>query len=603
MTKTPGSDARNPIEARPVAVGLRFAFCGWHGLVAALFLQANLAPLAGSDSDAVVFSDQAEAAGIDFVHFNGMSGEKYYCEMVGSGGALFDYDNDGDLDAYIVQGNLLGPGQVLEDALFPPRDPLPPRDRLYRNDLEVRADGSRVLRFTDVTTESGIKATGYGMGVAAADLDNDGWIDLYVTNFGRNQLFRNNGDGSFSEAALPDEAANRWSVSAAFLDYDRDGWLDLFVGNYVNFSFSHTKNCFGSTGRVDYCGPLSYEPVPDQLFRNRGDGTFEDASAASQIARQYNGSLGVVTADFNQDGWIDLYVANDQRPNHLWMNQKNGTFSNEALLAGCAFNKDGKAESSMGVDAADFDNDGDEDLFMTHLLNETNTLYRNDGTGWFEDQSAGTRLAPPSVPYTGFGTAFLDYDNDGWLDVLALNGHVSTLEALAKKNDPYPLHQPNQLFRNLEGGHFEDVTSEAGRVFELSEVSRGGAFGDVDNDGDTDVLVVNNNGRARLMINRMGQRRHWLGLRLMDRGLKRDLLGTRVGVSLSGGRTLWRRVRTDGSYASSNDPRLLFGLGGETQVLKVRAFWTDGKVEEWSGLPIDQYTVLYRGSGKAVTER
>ena len=564
---------------------------------------ATLDPLAGSDSDTVLFADQAEAAGIDFVHFNGMSGEKYYCEMVGSGGALFDYDNDGDLDLYIVQGNMLGPGKALTDALFPPRVPGPPRDRLYRNDLEIRADGSRVLRFTDVTGESGIEAIGYGMGVAAADVDNDGWIDLYVTNFGRNQLFRNNGDGSFREAAFPGEAASRWSVSAAFLDYDRDGWLDLFVGNYVDFSFSHTKDCFGSTGRVDYCGPLSYEPVPDQLFRNRGDGTFEDASGASQIARQYNGSLGVVTADFNQDGWIDLYVANDQRPNHLWINQQNGTFSNEALLAGCAFNKDGKAESSMGVDAADFDNDGDEDLFMTHLLNESNTLYRNDGTGWFEDQSAGTRLAPPSVPYTGFGTAFLDYDNDGWLDVLALNGHVSTLEALAKNNDPYPLHQPNQLFRNLEGRHFEDVTSGAGPVFELSEVSRGGVFGDVDNDGDTDVLVVNNNGRARLLINRMGQRRHWLGLRMMDRRLKRDLLGTRVGVFLSGGRTLWRRVRTDGSYASSNDPRLLFGLGGETRVLKVRARWPDGNVEEWSGPPVDQYTVLYRGSGKVVTIR
>ncbi len=602
MTKTPGKDVQNPLEPRQAAVGLWFSLRGWCGLAAALCLQANLAPLAGSDSGTVLFRDQAQAAGIDFVHFNGMSGEKYYCEMVGAGGALFDYDNDGDLDLYIVQGNMLGPGKALKDALFPPRVPLTPGDRLFRNDLEILADGSRKLRFTDVTKASGIEATGYGMGVAAADVDNDGWIDLYVANFGRNQLYRNNGDGSFREAELPKEAATRWSVSAAFLDYDRDGWLDLFVGNYVNFSFSHTKDCFGSTGRVDYCGPLSYEPVPDQLFRNRGDGTFEDASGASQIARQYNGSLGVVTADFNLDGWIDLYVANDQRPNHLWMNQKDGTFSNEALLAGCAFNKDGKAESSMGVDAADIDNDGDEDLFMTHLRNETNTLYRNDGSGWFEDQSSGTRLAPPSVPFTGFGTGFLDYDNDGWLDVLALNGHVSNLESLAKDNDPYPLHQPNQLFRNVDGDQFEDVTSGAGPVFELSEVSRGGAFGDVDNDGDTDVLVVNNNGPARLLINQMGQRRHWLGLRLMDRRLNRDLLGTRVAVFLPAGRTLWRRVRTDGSYASSNDPRLLFGLGDETRVLKVRAEWTDGTQEEWGGLPVDQYSVLYRGSGTAVTK-
>ena len=576
----------------------RTLFAGAGLLALCLFFMPGVATSAPG-----VFTDETQAVGIDFVHFNGMSGEKYFCEVVGSGGALFDYDNDGDLDLYIVQGNMLGPGKALKDALFPPRVPLPPRDRLYRNDLKVHADGSRNLRFTDVTEASGIEATGYGMGAAVADVDNDGWVDLYVTNFGRNQLFRNNGDGSFREAALPEEAAPRWSVSAAFLDYDRDGWLDLFVGNYVNFSFSYTKDCFGVTGRVDYCGPLSYEPVPDQLFRNRGDGTFEDVSASSQIARHYNGSLGVVTADFNLDGWIDLYVANDQRPNHLWMNQKNGTFSNEALLAGCAFNKDGQAESSMGVDAADFDNDGDEDLFMTHLLNETNTLYRNDGNGWFEDESSGTRLAPPSVPYTGFGTAFLDYDNDGWLDVLAVNGHVDTLDALAKKNDPYPLHQPNQLFRNLGGGRFEDVTGGAGPVFGVSEVSRGGVFGDVDNDGDTDVLVVNNNGPVRLLINQVGQRLHWLGFRLRDRRLKRDLLGTRVGVFLPGGRTLWRRVRTDGSYASANDSRLLFGLGKETQVLKVRAEWTDGTREEWSGLPVDQYTVLYRGSGTAVTDQ
>ncbi len=582
--------------------GKFFSSADWF-VFSGLLLFTLPSSLASSPSNPDLFTDEAEAVGIDFIHFNGMSGEKYYCEMVGSGGAMFDYDNDGDLDIYIVQGNMLGPGKTLADSLFPPRDLLPLKDRLYRNDLTIRADGKRTLGFTNVTEQSGLTAAGYGMGVAAGDVNNDGWVDLYVTNFGENQLFRNQGDGTFREAPLPKVSASRWSVSAAFLDYDRDGWLDLYVGNYVNFSFSYTKGCFGATGIVDYCGPQAYDPVPDRLFRNQGDGTLKEASAQAQIAREYNGALGVVTADFNGDGWIDLYVANDQRPNHLWINQKNGTFRNEAVLSGCAFNKDGKAESSMGVDTADFDNDGDEDLFMTHLQNETNTLYLNDGTGWFEDKSADTRLAVPSLPFTGFGTAFLDYDNDGWLDVLALNGHVSTIEALAKVNDPYPLHQRNQLFHNLGDGRFEDMTARAGKAFELSEVSRGGAFGDIDNDGDTDVLVANNNGQARLLINQTGQRQHWLGVRLVSRELNRDVLGTGVGVFLPDGRTLWRRVRTDGSFASANDPRLLFGLGRATRILKLQTYWLGGEVEEWRDLPIDRYSILYQGSGKAVMSK
>ncbi len=571
-------------------------------LLALIVLSNFLSSLKASEMGTEFFVDEAEKVGIDFIHFNGMSGEKYYCEMVGSGAAMFDYDNDGDLDIYLVQGNMLGPDKTLKDSHFPPRVPLPPTDRLYRNDLVVRTDEKSSLGFTDVTKQSGIVATGYGMGVATADVNNDGWVDLYVTNFGQNQLFLNQGDGSFREGLLPKTSVERWSVSSAFLDYDRDGWIDLYVGNYVNFSVSYTKECHGSTGVVDYCGPLSYDPVPDRLFRNNGDGTFQETSAQAQISREYNGSLGVVTADFNQDGWIDLYVANDQRPNHLWINQKDGSFKNEAVLAGCAFNKDGKAESSMGVDAADFDNDGDEDLFMTHLRNETNTLYLNDGTGWFEDQSSNAKLAFPSLPFTGFGTAFFDYDNDGWLDVLALNGHVSTIESLAKANDPYPLHQRNQLFQNLGNGRFKDVTNRAGKVFELSEVSRGGAFGDIDNDGDIDVLVVNNNGRVRLLINQKGNQNHWIGLRLVSHGLKRDMLGTRVGVFLSDGRTLWRRVRTDGSFASANDSRLVFGLGDKTRVVKVQAHWIGGELEEWRDIPINEYTILYQGSSQLIKE-
>ena len=552
-----------------------------------------------------IFLDRAQDVGIDFVHFNGMSGEHYFCEMMGAGGAVFDYDNDGDLDLYLVQGHMLGPEKTLSDAVFSPPDSRPLTDRLYRNDLHVEADGRRRLRFTDVTEGSGIQAPGYGMGVATGDFNNDGWTDLYVTNFGSNQMFRNNGDGTFTDvtgATGTDDP--RWSVSAAFLDYDRDGWLDLYVGNYVNFSFSNHKLCF-SFGNVssksarEYCDPSRYEPLPESLFHNRGDGTFEDVSRKSGIAGQSNGALGVSSADFNGDGWIDIYVANDKRPNHLWINQKDGRFRNEALVSGCAVSGEGFAESSMGVDAGDFDNDGDEDLFMTHMsLNEKNTLYLNNGKGWFEDVSYPSGLALPSVVFTGFGTAFLDYDNDGLQDILAANGHVKGIEALVRANDPYPLHQTNQLFRNLGEGRFQEVTDTAGAVFRLSEVSRGAAFGDVDNDGDTDVLLLNNSGRARLLINQSGAAKHWLGLRMVGEKSSRDMLGTRVAVLLSQGPTLWRRARSDGSYASANDPRVLVGVGEATRVQAVRAYWPDGQVEEWQEIPIDTYTTMRQGTGR-----
>ena len=335
------------------------------------------------------------------------------------------------------------------------------------------------------------------------------------------------------------------------------------------------------------------------MFRNRGDGTFEDVSATSRIASEYNGALGVSCADFNGDGWIDIYVANDGRVNHLWINQRDGTFRNEGMLAGTALNQHGMAESSMGVDAGDFDNDGDEDLFMTHLMGQTNTLYVNDGNGWFEDRSLETGLSAPSLPYTAFGTAFFDYDNDGWLDLLVGNGKVRTIEALARVRDSYPLHQTNQLFRNLGNGKFEETTEQAA-IFKVSEVSRGAVFGDVDNDGDTDVLIANNNGPARLLINNVGSRNHWLGLRMTGEKGKRDIFGMRVAVFRPGAPTLWRRVRADGSYCSANDPRVLIGLGKSGAVGEVRAYWLSGRVEKWTGLQIDRYTTLREGTGEEV---
>ncbi len=571
-----------------------------------------LAVCAAAHGDEPPFTEVAAAAGIDFVHFNGMSGELYFSEVAGAGVGVLDCDNDGDLEIYLSQGAMLGPGKTVKDALFPPPAGAPPGDRLYLNE----SAGGR-LKFRDVTAASGLAATGYGMGVAAGDVDNDGAVDLYVTNFGADQLWRGHGDCTFSDVTRSAGlAGDEWSVSASFFDFDSDGWLDLYVGNYVDFTVATHKPCFSTSSARDYCGPRSYNPVPDRLWRSRGGGedgfvTFEDASAVSGIAAEFGGALGVIAADFNVDGWPDVYVANDQLANQLWISLGKGKdgvvrFANEAALAGVAVNMDGAPEASMGVDAADFDGDGDEDIFLTHLERQTNTIYVNEGDGWFTDKTLAAGLGAPSVAFTSFGTAWLDYDNDGWLDLVVANGAVQVIAELALAGDPFPLHQPNQLFRNLGDGagsvRFEDVTASAGEAFALSEVSRGAAFGDLDNDGDTDVVIANNNGPARLLRNDAGSAAGWLGLRLVDPALKRDAVGARVAVKLEGGRTLWRRVRADGSFAAANDSRVLFGLGPAAKVEQARVVWPDGQVEIWTDLPVRRYTTLSKGAGKKAPE-
>ena len=545
-----------------------------------------------------VFIDRTAASGLDFVHFNGMSGRYYFSEITGAGGALFDYDNDGDLDLYLVQGRMLGPDSELSKALVAPKHPLPLKDRLYRNDLKV-VGGVAQIKFTDVTEESRLAAHAYGMGAATGDYNNDGWVDLYVTNFAAsNQLWHNNGDGTFADVtATAGVGEERWSVAATFFDYDLDGFLDLFVANYVDFTLARNKACLKENSLRDYCGPQSYKTEPDRLFRNRGDGTFEDVSKKVGIADATGAGLGAIAADLDGNGWPDLYVANDMSPNRLWLNQGQQGFLDDALLLGCAVNREGQPEASMGVDAGDFDGDGDEDLFMTHLTRESNTLYVNDGGALFHDRTRETALANPSWTYTGFGTAWFDYDNDGWLDLLAVNGAIYVLLDLVREGDPFPLHQTNQLFRNLGNGTFAEVTRDAGEVFELSEVSRGALFGDVDNDGDTDVVVTNNSGPARLLINEVGNRKPWLGLRLVGQKTPRDMVGAKLFVHRAGKPPLLRRVRTDGSYASANDPRVLVGLGEDPAVTRVEVVWPDGQVEWWNGLPLGMYIALTQGSG------
>ena len=570
-------------------------------LAAAVALVASRAAGVAGAVGAEWFTDHTDAAGIDFVHFNGMSGNFDFAEIFAPGVALLDFDNDGDLDVYFPQGRSLGAGAGAEDAARVTGEPFPLTDRLYRNDLVVHADGSRTLRFTDVTAGSGLEAPGYGMGAATGDFDNDGRIDLYLTRLGSNRMLRNNGDGTFSDVTgRTGTGHGRWGVSASFLDFDRDGWLDLYVGNYVDHRPGGDADCSTPTGVRNYCGPQRYLPVPDRLYRNRGDGTFDDVTAESQIAGAFGRALGVVADDLDGDGWVDVYVANDGDDNQLWINRRDGTFRDEALLAGVALNHAGIAEAGMGVDAGDVDNDGDADLFVTHLDNETNTLYVNDGTGMFEDRSARARLAAPSVPFTGFGARWFDADNDGWLDLLAVNGAVSVLQPLLQAGDPFPLHQRNQLFRNLGDGRFEDASDRAGAAFLRSEVSRGAAFGDLDNDGDVDVVIGNNNGPARLLLNEVGNRNHWLGLRLVGGVPPRDMLGARVGIFRHAHRPLWRRVGSDGSYASASDPRVLVGLGRTSTVQRVEVIWPSGRVEEWTDMAADRWFTLTEGTGRSL---
>lgn len=544
-----------------------------------------------------IFKEVAEQVGLKFQHYNGMTGKFYLPEITGSGAALFDFDNDGDLDVFLVQGNVLEPNTKAASTLFPWRGSESPRGKLFRNDLAVGKGGSRTLSFTDVTQKSGIVATGYGMGVSVGDINNDGRPDLYLSNLGSNQMYLNKGDGRFVDVTKESGTDDpRWSTSAAFFDYDRDGWLDLMIVNYADFSVTNSPTCYAATTAKDYCTPRVFGAPGNRLFHNKGNGAFEDSTIAAGLDKEFGHGLGVVTADFDDDGWIDIYVANDGDHNQLWTNQKDGTFINDALLAGAAVNRNGQAEAGMGVDAGDFDGNGTEDIFITHLMDETNTLYVNLGRALFEDRTREAGLGMPGRRFTGFGTLFFDYDNDGWLDLLVANGAVQLLPDLVRKRDPFPLGQPNQLFHNTGKGSFVEVIDQAGPDLQLLEVSRGAAFGDVDNDGDTDVLITNNNGPARLFLNQVGNRNHWLGMRFVGKTTGRDMLGAQVEVVISKNNVLRRRVRTDGSYLSGNDPRVLMGLGMAAHAEAVRVRWPDGTVEEWKDPVLDQYTTLKEGA-------
>ncbi len=552
----------------------------------------------GADSGTAVSSrppmvDRALELGLDFTHWNGMIGELYPVEALGSGAALFDYDGDGDLDIYLVQGNLLGPEADPKLAVLPPPGELPLGDRLFRNELAE----SGALRFTEVTEEAGLEATGYGMGVAVGDVDGDGHLDLYLTNLGADQLWHNRGDGSFEDWTLHSRVAvDGLSTAASLFDMEGDGDLDLYVGRYIDWSYALHQLCFQPSSALDYCGPESFRAAADLLWRNRGNGIFEDWTAEAGLQTAYGKALAVSAGDFDGDHHPDLMVANDAMENQLWIGRGDATFADQGVERGIAHNGAAEREASMGIAIGDVDGDGDQDVLLAHLSTETNTLYSNDGSGYFQDTTRSAGLAAPSLPFTSFGTAFFDLDNDGWLDLFTVSGAVRIDPTQQQAGAIYPLAQTNQLFHNVGDGRFEDWTATAGEVWRLAEVSRGAAIGDLDNDGDSDILLVNSNGPARLLINQIGQDRPWLGLRLVDRS-GGDALGARAEVHRQGVAPLVRVVRTDGSYLSASDPRLLFGLGDQPVIDRLRVVWADGQAETFPPPSIGRYHQLQRGQG------
>jgi hypothetical protein len=546
----------------------------------------------GASAPAGVFVDVADKAGVSFRHTNGMTGDFHYAEMMGSGVALFDYDNDGDLDLLVIQGGPLDPSQPgFGDPKY--------SARLYRNDLVVDKNGNRTVRFTDVTEASGLITRGHGMGVAIGDYDGDGWPDVFVTHFGApNQLFHNNGDGTFTDVTARAGVGGdgRWGTSATFVDYDGDGRLDLYVANYVDFTMRTHKPCFNNQSARDYCSPSAFRPQPDQLYRNRGDGTFEDVSRKAGLHKAYGSGLGVIALDADGDGRPDLFVANDGNPNQLWINRGDGTFVNEADLRGCAVSADGAPKAGMGVDAGDLGS-GSEDIFVSFMTGESHGLFIDAGKGRYQERAAASGIAAITQPFTGFGTAFIDYDNDGQLDLVIADGAVQAIEEQVRAKDPYPLRQRNLLLRNRGDGRFEKE-ARPGPDFERPGVGRGLAVGDLDNDGATDVVIAESNGRVRVLMNQVGARNPWIGLRLVSG--RRDAYGARVEIRRSGAPTLRRRVHADGSYLSSRDPRVLVGLGSEAPIESVVVRWPDGRAERFTPPELRRYTTLRQGEGERV---
>lgn len=534
---------------------------------------ATSAPITAPAS---VYSDVTEASGIAFVHRNGATGRRYLPETMGSGGCVLDYDGDGRFDVYLVQSGPV-PGAASPDPSL--------GSRLFRNE-----DG---MRFTDVTLRARASAPGYGMGAVAADYDNDGDTDIYQVNFGPNVLLRNEGDGTFTdvttEAGVGDPL---WGSSAAFFDADADGDLDLAVVNYLDFTVARHVECGDTTGgNSAYCHPDAYPMAPDRFFRNRGNGTFEDATREAGLTDKSGKGLGVVAFDFDGDGDTDLYVANDSTPNFLYRNDGHGRFEDVGLALGVAVNEDGKTEAGMGVDVGDVDGDDVADILVTNIDSEANALYLGGSDG-FRYASRSSGIYKASFLFVGFGTDFLDWDNDGDLDLWVANGHV--VDNIALTNEATSWKQPGHLFAGDGHGVFRLLAADEAGAAATPVAARGSITWDPDDDGRVDLLVQGSNDRARLYRNVQDNKNTWIGFSLRGRAGNRDGVGARITVD-SGGRRLTEERKAGGSYQCSNDPRLHFGLGHASAAGRVIIRWPGGAVQELNDLTAGRYYRIEEG--------
>jgi hypothetical protein len=531
---------------------------------------------------AIKLVDVAEQAGVTLLNVSGGLSKDYIVEVNGNGAAFFDFDNDDDMDLLLVNGSTLD--------MF--RQGGSPMVALYEND----GRGA----FTDVKAGSGLDSTGWGMGTCVADYDNDGFQDLYVTAYGPNVLFRNNGDGTFGDVTATAGVGDmRWGSNCAFGDYDRDGHVDLYVANYVAFDDEQVpKRGEGSScrymGIAAACGPVGLPPEPDALYRNNGDGTFSDVTEAAGVHGPAYYGLGVVFADLNDDGWPDIYVANDSEPNLLYLNNGDGTFSEDGLVAGVALSATGREQAGMGVDAGDYDGNGRLDLIVTHFSEDYTTLYDNSDAGYFSDVSSVTGIGPPTLRYLGWGVGFVDVDNDGLLDVFVANGHV--VPEVDQQGLATTYLQRSQLFQNQGNKRFRDVTDEVGGGLLIEKSTRGAAFGDYDNDGDIDVLLINLNDRPTLLRNDTPGDHHWITLKLAGSESNRDGIGAKVTIE-AGGRTQIAEVRSGSSYLSHNDMRVHFGLGDADRVEGLEIRWPSGLVDTVDAPQTDRFYVVQEGQG------
>jgi enediyne biosynthesis protein E4 len=569
---------QHPIVLR-VAAALLLLFTSSTGIQPAL-KAAQLAKTQDTPAIPVRYTDVREAAKITFQQDSTQTEEKYYLETMGTGVAWIDYDQDGFMDVYFIQS-------AATDIYKPPH---PLRSALYHNN----GDGT----FTDVTDKAGVGGEGhYGQGVAVGDFDNDGYPDLYVTGYGRAILYHNNGNGTFTDITAKSFVGDEggWSTSAGWFDYDKDGWLDLVVTNYIDWNAKNNIWCGERRpGYRSYCHPGNYKGQRIKLYHNNHDGTFTDVSDASGVGKPEAKGMGVVLADFNNDGWPDIAVANDSWPNFLFINKHNGTFEDVSLVSGMAASEDGRYEAGMGIDAADVDGDGWMDLYITHLDFELNRLYRNSHDGTFTDETFRSRIGNKAVLLSGVAMKFLDYDNDGWNDILQLNGAM--LDNVSLYHGEVSYKEPLLMYRNLGKGEFDKVSDSLGPDFIHPIVGRGLATADYDNDGDIDIVTNNRGDFPSLLRNDGGNANHWLTVQLIGTKSNRDGIGASLKLTATGFVQV-EQAKGGMSYMSASDPRIHFGLGKRMKIESLEITWPSGQVDRLTNVPVDQIIAFKEGAG------